>query len=70
MLKKILGSLYCYKDIHPNFWAPIKELGTINGTIYNNYMDNVLIPFNATVIGKTQKLHTFTNATTHTVALL
>eukprot|EP01108_Squamamoeba_japonica_P005662 TRINITY_DN4559_c0_g1_i1.p1 TRINITY_DN4559_c0_g1~~TRINITY_DN4559_c0_g1_i1.p1 ORF type:complete len:297 (+),score=96.64 TRINITY_DN4559_c0_g1_i1:65-955(+) len=41
------GSAYCYKGVHPHYWTE-QVLGTVNGTVFNNFMTTYLMPFNGT----------------------
>jgi hypothetical protein len=41
------GAAYCYKGIHPNYWTAT-PVATVNGTAYNAYLQQFLIPFNST----------------------
>lgn len=41
------GAAYCYHGIHPNYWSAT-PVGTVNGTAYNAYLQQFLIPFNGT----------------------
>jgi hypothetical protein len=41
------GAAYCYAGIHGDYWTAFPG-GVINGTAYNAYVQQFLIPFNST----------------------
>lgn len=41
------GAAYCYRGIHPNYWTAVPA-AVVNGTVYNAYLQQFLIPFNGT----------------------
>merc|ERR1711907_125072 len=41
------GAVYCYNGIHPKYWEQY-PIGEVNGSVFNSFMQNYLIPMNQT----------------------